>query len=269
MVIEEGMRKPKDGSTARRASFVLLPALLVAGALALATAPTPARADAVPPAPKDCPRGQVGVTSHSGPQCLLEAPTDCPKGWRGLVGGTCALTPCENDTQCSGGEVCVQHSVCLEPSQDDSYDYGEDEREEHGEAAPRSLLQSPALLAGPMMPRKKRPTPIYRYAAVNLCSADVACASPRTCQTEKLCVPKGARAAAYRGTNVSPTRVARKTATILAASDAAATEATAPPPVKRGCAGCAATESAPSSGAGLGALGLLVAALAMRRGGQR
>ncbi len=239
-------------------------ALLVAASLV--ALPRPAHADAVPPAPTDCPRGQVGVTSHGGPECVLKAPTDCPKGWRGLLGGKCALSPCETDAQCQEGEVCTAHAVCLEAYKDDEYGYGEDE--EHGEAEPRALLTSPDLLAGPPMPRRKRATPIYRYLAVNLCSADVACVAPRTCQTEKLCVPKGARAVAYRGANATPMTVARKSAVMLTSGSADASEATAPPPVKRGCAGCAATGGRELPRAGLGALALLAAVLVARRRGR-
>ena len=237
----------------------------LAFALVVAAIPANSRADAIPGAPTNCPRGQVGVSSHSGTGCVPEAPKDCPPGWTGLVGGTCTLTPCAADDRCQPGEACVEHAVCLEGFQDDTYDYGEDEREEHGEAEPLRLLQSPGLLAGPPLPRKPRPTPIFRYDAVNLCSADVACAAPRTCQTEKICAPKGARAVAYRGTNVSPARVARKTATLLLASDARASEGTAPPPVKRGCAGCAASSGGAPSGGAWTAIGLAVALVARRR----
>jgi MYXO-CTERM domain-containing protein len=250
--------------TARLASKLLG---ILAVALVVARAPGSARADVVQPAPTNCPRGKVGTTSHGGPECVLDAPKDCPVGWRGALGGTCQLTPCTGADQCRDGEACVEHSVCLQASVDDSYDYGEEEREEHGQAEPPAddrLLRSPALLAGPPIPRTKRPVPIYRYDATNLCSADVACVAPRTCQTEKLCVPKGARAAAYLGANISPMRVARKTAAPLTASDARPTEATAPPPMKRGCAGCAAA-SGDASAAGVGGLAALAAALTVRR----
>ena len=245
--------------------------LLVAAALfALPLVlPTLARADAIPPAPNDCPRGKVGVSSHSGAQCIEDAPKDCPRGWTGRLGGVCALTPCTTDASCQTGEECAPHAVCLQPQEDDTYDYGEDEREEHGELEPTRLLASPNLLAGPPMPRKKRPSPIFRYDAMNLCSADVACLSPRTCQTEKLCVPKGARATAYRGTNIAGARVARKTPAVLTTSSAPASEATAPPSVKGGCAGCAATSEAPSSRGGVVALSLSVALLLARRRAKR
>jgi MYXO-CTERM domain-containing protein len=222
----------------------------------------PARADVVMPPPTDCPRGQVGVTSHGGPRCEIEAPKDCPNGWDGALGGTCILRPCANDSECGEGKECVEHAVCLEPFQDEYYDYGEDEREEHGENEPRGLLRSPGLLAGPMAPKKKRPTPITRYNAMNLCAPDIACGAPRTCQPEKLCVPKGTRAVAYKGANISGARVARKTATPITTSAASPTEKTSPNvtrPPGRGCGGCASSaEGAPGAGLfGAAALALL------------
>src|SRR5262249_48242464 len=152
-------------------------------------------------------------------------------GWRGVRGGSCMLTPCESDGNCPEGQACVEHSVCLEPFPDEFYDYGEEEREKHGLLEPidgeGSLLRSPGLLAGPMMPKTKRPKPIIRYNAINVCSREVACTAPATCQKEKLCVPKGGRALAYRGRNVNGARVARKTETPLTTSAAEASEAAA------------------------------------------
>lgn len=234
----------------------------LAASVTLLAAPGIARADAVPPPPTDCPRGQVGITSHSGPQCVEEAPPDCPTGWRGRLGGTCALTPCETDANCQPGEACVEHSVCLQPFEDPFYDYGEEEREKHGWADPHpsDLLRSPGLLAGPPMPRTRRPVPIIRYDAVNLCSPEVGCAAPNTCQPEKLCVPREKRALAYRGKNISPVRVARKTATPLVASAAEPTEAPSPTtsathPGTTTCAGCTEATSPITSTTRPGATG--------------
>jgi hypothetical protein len=235
--------------------------------LVLVTAAAPARADVVMPAPTNCPRGQVGTTSHGGPRCELEPPKDCPPGWGGVMGGTCMLRPCSGDDDCDKekGEACVEHAVCLEAFEDEFYDYNEDEQ--HGENPPRRLLQSPDLLAGPPMQKKRRPTPITRYNATNLCSKEIPCAAPRTCQPEKLCVRSGTRAVAYKGTNVSLARVARKTAAPLTTSAASPTEATSPNvtvPPKRGCSGCAS--GGPASGAAiLASLALVALAIARRR----
>jgi MYXO-CTERM domain-containing protein len=242
----------------------IVPLLLFA---APALSASPAAADVVMSPPDDCPRGEVGVTSHGGPRCVKEAPTDCPVGWRGMLGGTCSLTPCENDQGCQAGEACVEHSVCLQPFEDSFYDYGEDEREEHGELEPPAwdVLRAPGLLAGPMAPKKPRDKPITRYNAANLCSREVACAAPGTCQPEKLCVPRGSRALAYRGTNSSAVRVARKTATPLTSSGAEPTEQPAALSPKSGCAGCR-TAPAPDEPWALAlALGVGVALMRRRR----
>jgi MYXO-CTERM domain-containing protein len=201
-----------------------------------------AAADAIMPPPDDCPSGEKGISSHSGPQCVKVEPTDCPPGWRGVLGGECMLSPCATDKQCGPSEACIDHSVCLKPSEDGYYDYGEEpppgEAEETG-ALPKNYPRE--LLGGPMQPKVKRNKPIIRYEAVNLCAAEVQCAAPSTCQTEKLCAPKGKRAVAYLGTNISAVRVARQTDTPLTQSEAAATEV-ASPAVQRvdkgGCAAC-------------------------------
>jgi MYXO-CTERM domain-containing protein len=245
-------------------------AAALALALAALAAPGSALADAVPPAPDDCPKGEVGTTSHSGPSCVKEPPKDCPTGWRGTLGGTCMLTPCATDANCQPGEACVEHAVCLAPYPDDFYEYGEEEREKHGMLEPieGSLFRSPGLLAGPPMQKTRRPKPILRYNATNVCSREVACAAPATCQTEKLCVPKGRRALAYRGSNVAPVRVARKTEAALTASAAEATEASADLPTAgpgaRGCGACASSTQA-AGGAWAAGAAALVLALGRRR----
>jgi hypothetical protein len=247
-------------------SGITIAALLAAVAVSRA-----ARADVVMPPPTDCPRGQTGETSHAGPRCVPVAPKDCPPGWRGILGGTCMLAPCIDDKGCQEGEACVAHSVCLQPFVDELYDYGEEEREKQGmndfiEPGEDALLRSPGLLAGPPMPKTKRPKPITRYNAINVCSAEVACAAPAVCQTEKLCVPRGSRALAYRGSNISPARVARKTDTPITTSDAPATEASAPfPPPGRGCAGCTAASSAPELPCAIGAAAAAGIAVMRRR----
>jgi hypothetical protein len=246
------------------------PHFLVLTAIA---APSSALADAVPPPPTDCPRGEIGVTSHGGPSCVKEAPKDCPTGWRGTLGGTCTLAPCDTDANCQEGEACVEHAICLAPFSDEFYDYGEEEREKHGMLEPieGSLLRSPGLLAGPPMPKMRRPRPIIRYNATNVCSSEVACAAPATCQREKLCVPRGRRALAYRGSNVALARVARKTDAPLTASAAEATEASAELPTTgpgaRGCGACAAGSQAVGVAwtVGVAAIGLAVGRRQTRR----
>jgi MYXO-CTERM domain-containing protein len=236
-------------------------------AFTLALLAAPVSADVVMPPPTDCPDGETGVTSHGGPRCMKVAPTDCPNGWRGQLGGHCSLAPCRDDTTCQQGEECVEHAVCLQPFEDWFYDYGEEESEKHGLLPPPAsdLLRSPGLLAGPMAPRTKREKPIVRYDAVNLCTREIACVASGTCQPEKLCVPRGTRALAYRGTNIGPARVARKTDTPLTVSSAEPTEAPAAlSPGKNGCAGCA-TAPAPDRSWALGAVAGVVIAVARRR----
>lgn len=230
-----------------------------------------AAADAIMPPPDDCPRGEKGVSSHAGPRCVKEAPTDCPPGWRGALGGDCMLRPCTGDEQCDASEACVEHSVCLQHSEDGFYDYGETpepgDTEESG-ALPKNY--APDLLGGPPMPKIKRKKPIIRYEAVNLCAPSVACAAPHTCQTEKLCAPKGKRAVAYLGTNISPIRVARKTETPLVQSEAAPTETASPATPQPGtahggCAACAVGSGRWGGGGDLGWLAGAVVGLAIGR----
>jgi hypothetical protein len=251
---------------------------VLALALTAIAAPSSAPADVVRPPATDCPEGEVPGIGHSA-RCVKKAPEDCPTGWRGAIGGTCRLTPCETNASCSEGESCVEHLVCLAPYLDEFYDHGEEERERHGMLDPGegALLRSPTLLAAPMMARTRRPKPITRYSAVNVCSPEVACAAPATCQHEKLCVPRGRRAVAYAGSNTAPARVARRTETPLTASAADATApadsprdaSTDPPPAspkERGCGACAA---APELGGGAGPVLMAAVGLATRRRGAR
>jgi MYXO-CTERM domain-containing protein len=248
-------------------------AALLAASAALVAVLSTAEADVVRPPPTDCPAGQVGVTGHGGPKCVDAAPLDCPTGWRGQLGGNCVLAPCETDANCQSGEACVEHAVCLQPFEDDYYDYGEEEREKHGwaEPHPSDILRSPGLLAGPVAPKTRRAKPIVRYNAVNLCSAEIACAAPNTCQTEKLCVPRGSRALGYRGQNISPARVARKTETPLTTSGAEPTETPSPitsttRPGTSGCAGCTVPPDQPTGALALASAALALLALKRRRG---
>ncbi len=250
-------------------------------------APASARADAVPPPPTFCPPGTQAITSHRGPECQKVAPKNCPRGWHGEPGGNCTLRPCKGDDGCQSGEECVEHLACLESFVDFFYDYSDDPSEGRAEPKP-----PPDLLAGPPPERRPRSSPVTRFNAVNLCSAEVRCDAPRQCLPEKLCVPKGTRALAYYGANITPARVARKIKRpVPPAPDASAPDASAPPPdagapasaptfatpppsdprplegtapTRGGCAGCAMSEpSVPLYGLGL--LGLAVLLAARRR----
>ncbi|MEJ7733674.1 MAG: hypothetical protein WKG00_31325 [Polyangiaceae bacterium] len=227
-----------------------------------------AAADAVMPPPDDCPSGERGVTSHGGPQCVKVEPTDCPSGWRGVQGGNCMLRPCATDEGCGPSEACIDHSVCLSPSEDEYYDHGEQPPPgESGETGALPQNYPRELLGGPLAPKVKRKKPIIRYEAVNLCAPSVQCDAPRTCQTEKLCAPKGKRAVAYLGTNISPIRVARQTDTPLTRSESGPSEVASPPVPKGGCAACSIERGA--GDAWLLALLALAVASARRAARQR
>lgn len=239
----------------------IVASVVLASLIAVSTVFTsaPARADAVPPAPS-CPSGMTGVTSHRGPQCMENAPKNCPNGWSGVLGGKCVLRPCESDASCEQGSTCVEHSVCLEPQVDEFYEYNEEPQHLKDSSPPRpvpgSLLGSAGLFAGPMRPKVRRPKPITRYQAVNLCARDVACGLPSTCQPEKLCVPKGTRAVAYKGTNIQSSRVKRTSEVAIVASKSAPSESSAVAqdkpievsPVASGVASPSATSSATTPG---------------------
>jgi hypothetical protein len=248
-------------------------------AVAALASPRTAHADVVG-GYHECPAGQELVVTHGSATCQPAAPKDCPPGWRGVVGGRCTLAVCGDDKGCESGEACALHSVCLTATQDDYYDYGEEERERaDAGAAPQHsersrIVASPALLAGPMMPKTRRAKPIWRYDATNLCAPVVRCeAGGGTCQKEGVCVPNGARAVAYRGDNIAPARVARKTDAPLTKSEAAADETATDVRAgvaRRGCAGCVvgANESGWAGVVGVGLLFVLIEARrrAARRG---
>jgi hypothetical protein len=180
------------------------------------------------------------------------------------------LKPCVTDGQCQPSEACIDHSVCLIPSEDPYYDYNE--QPPAGAAGETGALPENyprELLGGPLPPKVKRKTPIIRYEAVNLCAPSVQCAAPRTCQTEKLCAPKGKRAVAYLGTNISPIRVARQTDTPLTQSESGPTEVAAPAVARGGCAACAVAGSGGDAGPVIAAALAAVAALGAARRGAR
>jgi MYXO-CTERM domain-containing protein len=210
-------------------------------------APSLARADVVEPEPLFCPPGTFGHTSHGGPSCMKMPPENCPPGWRGVDGGTCQLIPCATTDDCAPGEACTEHLACIQHFFDDSYEPGEEQRERRGAAH-----LPPSLLAEPRMPRTPRPTPIVRYEAVNLCSAEVPCAAPRLCSPEKICAPRGARALAYRGDDITPARLARKTASLPSGEPARSRPLERTAPRWGGCAGCTAADA--SSGGSFAAL---------------
>jgi hypothetical protein len=105
----------------------------------LAAAVTSARADVVPPPPKDCPAGYTAMTSHQGPYCRPPLPQNCPAGHTPRVEGTKAYCeppppkPCPPGAywvsngpgvgngyctsrlcgECSDEMVCIDSSLCV------------------------------------------------------------------------------------------------------------------------------------------------------------
>jgi MYXO-CTERM domain-containing protein len=140
-------------------------------------------ADAVPPPPEDCPKGQVGVTSHRGPACVLEAPKDCAPGYRGNVGGTCSLAACSSDQECEGGTRCFQVDTCQE------------HRELHwdgwGWSARRPVAVSGNFMAGPARPAPEGPPP-SAWIKLRICGQDGPCNAPAECRPAGLCYPPNA-----------------------------------------------------------------------------
>lgn len=148
-------------------------------ALSLGLAVDVARADAVPPEPDDCPPGQVGVTSHRGPECVLEAPDDCAPGYRGQLRGTCVLAACINDSSCKEGERCMQVDTCQE--------YRKLHWTGWGWSAQRptpagNLLAEPPSPA-PLGPAKKA------WVQLKICGQDGPCEAPAECRPAALCYP--------------------------------------------------------------------------------
>lgn len=138
-----------------------------------------ANADAVPPPPRSCPPGQVGVTSHAGPRCVPKAPTNCPAGWYGVVGGECLVHTCETDDVCGKGKHCREVDVCLH-----------EWFQEWGEAT----RPDPFTLAAP--PRRFDP-PVRRVDVVNICTSDGRCGGKDTCAKGKVCLPNGVTKAGH------------------------------------------------------------------------
>lgn len=148
----------------------LLGAWLLAGLCGL---PAGVRADAVPPPPSRCPPGQIGVTSHAGPQCVLPPPKDCPPGWRGTNGGVCLVWSCTSDAQCGDGARCSAADLCLAES---LQEWGA------ADAPVRPLFAGPLQHFDP--PRRV-------VTAVDVCPAARACPKGSECKQGKVCLPSG------------------------------------------------------------------------------
>lgn len=138
--------------------------------------PPSAYADAVPPPPDKCPRGQIPITSHAGPQCVLPPPKDCPPGWRAEIRGVCRLESCQKDEDCGSGRKCTEADLCLhEYLQEWGYTQSEPERNR-------------PLFAGP--PQRFNP-PRRVVEAVDVCGAERTCQAPSKCGRAKVCLPQG------------------------------------------------------------------------------
>ena len=136
-----------------------------------------ALADAVPPAPDDCPRGQVGVTSHGGPQCVPDAPKDCAPGYRGEVGGGCVLAACSTDQECATGSRCLQVDTCQE--------LRELQWTGWGWSAQRAFARD-NFLGGPPAPRPEGDAP-KAWVKLRICGPDGPCDAPAECRPMGLC----------------------------------------------------------------------------------
>jgi hypothetical protein len=141
---------------------------------------TSALADAVPPEPEHCPSGQVGVTSHSGPECVLEAPKNCPPGYRGVLRGKCVLATCSADGQCDNGRRCLPIQTCQEF------------RELHwsgwGWSAKTEAPKRDNFFAEPPSPQPEGP-PKKAWVLLHICGQDGPCNAPAECRPTSLCYP--------------------------------------------------------------------------------
>lgn len=150
-------------------------------------------ADAVPPPPRECPKGKIGITSHHGPECVEPAPTNCPVGWRGVIRGLCVVETCTTDESCGAGRQCKEADVC-------QHEF----LQEWGWGAlvppppsPDALACDPFVLAGP--PQRFDP-PRKVIETVDICAADRTCPPESTCQKGRVCLPKDAKKpAAWKG----------------------------------------------------------------------
>lgn len=150
-------------------------------------------ADAVPPAPEKCPRGQIPITSHAGPQCVAPPPKNCPPGWRPEIRGVCRLATCEKDDQCEKGMQCREADLCIEEY---LLHWG------YGDASRHDSTRNRPLFAGPPM---KYDPPRKVTLAADICSSDRKCAGTGKCEKSKVCLPKDvSRPGAWSGPK--PTR---------------------------------------------------------------
>ena len=146
-------------------------------------------ADVVPPPPSKCPRGQIGITSHHGPECVEPAPKSCPPGWRGQIRGLCVVESCATDAECGVGKQCKTADVCLHEY---LREWGYEER-------PSPRVVDPSLLAAP--PQHFDP-PQKVVEAVGVCGGDRTCPADSTCNKGKVCLPTGvAKPGDWRPTN--------------------------------------------------------------------
>jgi len=135
-----------------------------------------ALADAVPPPPRSCPPGKVGITSHHGPECVDPAPKDCPPGWYPQIRGQCLVQLCTADDQCGKGLVCKAADVC-------QHDFLQEWGWGANEAQP---APDPFVLAGP--PQRFDP-PRKVTATVGVCGGGVSCPDDNECRKAKVCLP--------------------------------------------------------------------------------
>jgi hypothetical protein len=138
-----------------------------------------ARGDVVRPPPKNCPKGQVGVTSHGGPRCVPQAPTNCPPGWVGQVGGACVIHLCSGS--CARGLRCKPASVCYEP------------RKRHWGFG--AVHPGPEIAAPP----HRLPHPVIDWIPIDICGAPTSrCPPPAECRPANVCLPPSVTRASLR-----------------------------------------------------------------------
>ena len=95
----------------------------------------PAAADVVGPPPDRCPNGSIPDSSHAGPTC-----------WPSV---------CSTSSDCSGGEICVERALCVEPV--NGFSHGGQFTLDH---------------------------------AVTSCDGSGVCPPGATCQSERRCMPR-------------------------------------------------------------------------------
>jgi len=257
---------PRDHPRAMSRSPVARSASVALAAVSLALAsPRRARADAVPPPPDTCPPGQIGITSHAGPACVLKAPDDCAPGWRGVERGQCRLALCDGtDRACAAGDHCVPADLCVVESVR-RWNYSD---------AP--VHRGPELAAPP----RYLSDPAHDFRAVDVCRQEAWCALG-SCEALHVCLPPGmprATTAAGAGHPVDPAYVRSVSETELqkgegrgapplgGSADAPAGEGEIKGGAvhRGGCAGCGTAASPGSVGGIAAALVALAAALTRR-----